>query len=141
MEATKSLLTTITFICCTYHTWMLSDFQPPCDIVFRKYRKSHYCNISCPKHLRYPVSFPSVALQACFSSAEPLDCFRNTFCILFRHMPTAIRHLSITDSCLIMQWMARCMSETVFNKQKPLYTVMIRFPENKWYSCIKISSD
>lgn len=105
MEATKILLMTKTFICCTYHTWMLSDFQPPHDIVFRKRTnlKSHYCNISCPTHLRQPVSFPSVALQACFSSAEPLDCFRNTLCVLFRHMPTAIRRLSIIDSCLIMQ--------------------------------------
>lgn len=133
----------LTLICCTCHTWMLSDFQPPCDIVFRKYAslKSPYCNISGPTHLRHPVSFPSVALQACFSSAEPLDCFRNTLCILFRHMPTAIRHLCIIDSCLIMQWMARYMSETVFNKQNPLYRVMIRIPQNKWYSCIKILSE
>ena len=91
--------------------------------------------------LRQPVRFPCVTLQACFNSAELLDCFRNTLCILFRHMPPAIRHLSIIDSCLIMQWQGVCQRQTVFNKQKSLYRVMRRrFPQNKGYSHIKILS-
>lgn len=147
MEATRSFLMTITFISCSYHTCVLWDFQPPCDIVFRKYTnlKSCYWNISCPTHWRPHVSFPSVALQACFSSAEPLDCFRNTLYYLDTCQQQWLLHnctnLSIIDSCLIMQWMARCMSDTIFNKQKPLYKVMIRFPQNKWYGFIKIISD
>lgn len=74
-----------------------------------------------------------IRMQACFNSAEPLGCFRNTLCILLRHMPPSLRHVSTIDNCLIMQWQGVCQRETVFSTWN---RVMIRFSQNK--RCIKL---
>lgn len=76
-----------------------------------------------------------IPMQACFNSAEPLSCFRNTLCVLLRHMPPSLRHISTIDNLLIMQWQSICQRETVFDTWK-WNRVMITFSQNK--GCIEL---
>lgn len=101
-----------------------------------KRRKYIPTTIYSVQQIKTACQFPGVTLQTYFNSAEPLNCFRHSLCILLRHMPPAM--LLEHNRQLLHHAVARCVSETVFNKQKSSCRVMVRFPPNKGHSCIKI---